>query len=200
MQHKRKDTELIYGDHKKKKANLIVKAQKQENWYRTMPFNHQTLFTRTKVMKDNPFDIEYKIVADHNFIVSMYQQGKRFHYLDRTVAVFAEGGFANSNTVKMCIESLKVLIEKGVSLDDIYLTSWYKYLYTTEQAYHTLQTKHSNDIDLLEHRFSILQNQYETLMESLSDIAKIRIWKHPVKKFQAYKKLLSLYHQQKTKS
>jgi glycosyltransferase involved in cell wall biosynthesis len=196
MAHKDINAELIYGDYKKKNANTIVKALDQKDWHKTMPFNHQTLFTKTTLAKEFPFNLSYKIVADHHFIMSMYHQKKYFQYLDQTLAIFAEGGFANQNTVKMCIESLKVLIEHNVSLDELYQTSWYNYLSRTEQSYHSLQKKY-RDIEAFTKQSATLQENYTLLTKSLAELSAISAWRDPIGKFKAYKKLLSLYFGQK---
>jgi len=197
MEHKHDNAELIYGNYKKKKANIIVRALEQKNWLKTMPFNHQTLFSKTELAKQYPFDTSYKIVADHHFIMNMYHQKRRFQYLNQALAIFSEGGFANQNTVKMCIESLKVLIEHNVSLDELYQTSWYNYLYGTEQSYHKLQKKHTEEVAKMAWQLSTLQENHTLFKKSLSELIAISIWKHPIKKFRAYKKLLSRYFQQK---
>jgi len=212
MMHKDNDAELIYGNYRKKNLDIVVKAQEKENWYQTMPFCHQTLFTRTKVMKTEPFDTNFKIAADHNFILKMYTQQKNFCYLDKTLAVFSEGGFANNNTVKMCIESLKVLMDNHVNMEGIYLTSWYRYLDNCDKKYTNLQHKYNIDTEIaqkklasLQHKYNIdtekaekkfvnLRDKFNLLMESLSNISNTKTLKTPFKKIRAYKKLISLYH------
>lgn len=195
MEQQTESTELIYGNFKKKNANIVVKAENQENWYRTMPFNHQTLFTKTDIMKENLFDTNYKIVADLNFILTMYQENRKFQYCDQTLAIFTEGGFANSNTIKMCLESTKVLIEKKVALKDIYATSWYRYLYSTEQSYHILQDKYHIDIESKNKSITKLTNKNDLLIKTISELHIISTLKHPIRKIQAYKKLMSIYQQ-----
>lgn len=191
MGHKSNDAELIYGNYKKKKADQVVKAHNKKNWFRTMPFNHQTLFTKVSVMKKNPFNTKYKIAADHNFILSMYKANKKFYYFDKTLAIFVEGGFAHSNTVAMCIESIQILLDNDVDVENIYRSSWYKYL--------NQDTKYKDKLAFLNMFLekNHLESKYLDIMQQFSKMAKIQAWKHPIKKFRAYKKLLSLYHQQK---
>ena len=186
MKNKENDAELIYGNYRKKNLDIVVKAQEKTNWYQTMPFCHQTLFTRTELMKTEPFDTNFKIVADHNFILKMYQQQKNFSYLDKTLAVFSEGGFANSNTVKMCIESLKVLMENKVDMEDIYLTSWYQYLNNADKKYDNLQHKYNIDTE-------IAQKKLDTIYNLISDFFSTKLYKNPIEKLKACRRLYLFY-------
>ncbi len=186
MEHKENNAELIYGNYHKKNMDIVVKAQEKTNWYRTMPFCHQTLFTRTELMKTEPFDINFRITADHNFILKMYQQQKNFSYLDKTLAVFSEGGFANSNTVKMCIESLKVLMENKVDMEDIYLTSWYQYLNNADKKLANLQHKYNIDTE-------IAQKKLDHMYNLISDTFAIKLYKNPIEKLKACRRLYLFY-------
>ena len=47
---------------------------------------HQSLFTRTKLMKDNPFNLKYKIAADFDFEYKM-SLTNRFYYVDIPISV-----------------------------------------------------------------------------------------------------------------
>ncbi|WP_415407437.1 glycosyltransferase family 2 protein [Sulfurovum sp. CS9] len=186
MKHKDNDTELIYGNYRKKNLDIVVKAQEKSNWYQTMPFCHQTLFTRTELMKTEPFDTNFKIAADHNFILKMYQQQKNFSYLDKTLAVFSEGGFAHSNTVKMCIESLKVLMENKVDMEEIYLTSWYQYLNNADKKYANLQHKYNIDTE-------IAQKKLDHVYNLISDFFSTKLYKNPIEKLKACRRLYLFY-------
>lgn len=186
MKNKGNNTELIYGNYRKKNLDIVVKAQEKTNWYQTMPFCHQTLFTRTELMKTEPFDTNFKIAADHNFILKMYQEQKNFSYLDKTLAVFSEGGFANSNTVKMCIESLKVLMENKVDMEDIYLTSWYQYLNNADKKYDNLQHKYNIDTE-------IAQKKLDTIYNLISDFFSTKLYKNPIEKLKACRRLYLFY-------
>lgn len=126
MRHKSDDAELIYGNYKKKNHSKIVKALDKKEWHRNMPFCHQTLFTKTDIMKNELFDTSFTLAADHNFIVKMYQENRIFFYIDRVIAIFAPGGFATSHQLLMNVESLKVLLNNHVEMSEIVKSEWYK--------------------------------------------------------------------------
>ena len=179
MDHKNNDAELIYGNFYKKHANITVNALEQSKWFTTMPFCHQTLFAKTTLMREKPFDTDFKIVADYNFIITMYKQEKKFCYLDKTLAIFTEGGFANNNTVKMCIESLKVLMDNELDMEDIYSTSWFQHLDNTDTKYSNLQHKYNLDLDYIHNL--------------ISDFFSTKLYKNPIEKLKAGRRLYLFY-------
>lgn len=208
MEHKTDSAELLYGNYKKKKADIVVKAQTRENWFKTMPFNHQTLFTKASIMKENPFNTKYRIAADHNFIVSMTKAKKNFHYFDKTLAIFVEDGFAHNNTAEMCIESIQILLDNDVDIENINASSWYRYLnqdkeYKSKLEFSNIFLKKLANQQKAYKQFTLekinLEKKHVQIMQQLSKITKIQVFRNPLQKFKAYKKLLSLYHQQNKK-
>lgn len=69
INHKDSDAERIYGDYQVKESGVENKARDVKQWYVGMPFSHQTLFTRTSIMKEELFNISFRIATDHNFII-----------------------------------------------------------------------------------------------------------------------------------
>lgn len=49
---------------------------------------HQSMFVRTSLMKDYPFDTNYRITADYNLAVKLYSLGKSFKHVDRVICRF----------------------------------------------------------------------------------------------------------------
>lgn len=65
---------------------------------------HQSLFTRTSVMRENPFNLNYKIAADFDFEYKMAMANK-FHYIDIPVSIMdVNEGASVNNRVKVCRE------------------------------------------------------------------------------------------------
>ena len=123
-QQKEKD-ELIYGDFKYDDSTEIIKAKNKSEWFKQMPFCHQTLFTRTDIIKQIPFDTNFKIAADHDFIMKMYLDDRNFHYINHTIAIFGRGGFAENNTLHMYIESLNIFFKYNIPIETIKQSTWY---------------------------------------------------------------------------
>ena len=139
MENKDNNAELIYGNYRKKDSGQIKEALPQKDWFYNMPFCHQTLFTKTDIMKNELFDTCFDLAADHNFIIKMYQKQKQFFHIDKVIAVFAPAGFATSNQLLMNVESLKVLLKNNVPISDIKQSAWHKNLQTPSLLYRGLR-------------------------------------------------------------
>jgi glycosyltransferase involved in cell wall biosynthesis/CDP-glycerol glycerophosphotransferase (TagB/SpsB family) len=162
MENKDEDAELIYGSHRLRQAESPKKEIHRELWYRTMPFCHQTLFVRLDIMKQSPFDTQYKLAADHAFVIKMYEENKKIHNIKRTIAIFTEGGFADSNLLLMYIESLKILLHSKASKKDIENSWWYL----------ELTKKLSYDVSLLASKRSEWIKKQEKMIEEADVHAK----------------------------
>ena len=183
MEHKNIQAELLYGDFQSKETLSIQKADKVSACHFYMPFSHQSLFVKTTIMKKEPYNTCYHLAADHDFIVRMYHNKKIFHYIDRTVSIFAAGGFAQSNTLLMYVESIKILLENKVTISDIERSWWYLELQKSLSADKTQQ------IDLISEQ----NKQLHKLYEASTHITKYSVLKNPFKKYKAYKQMLNVY-------
>lgn len=88
------DADIVYG-------NIILVDNGTTSFRSSLPlyrilrgmvFCHQAAFVKTTLMKENPFDVSYRIVADYVFFLEMYLQRKRFFPIDTTIAFFRAGG------------------------------------------------------------------------------------------------------------
>ncbi len=186
MEHKSDNAELIYGDFFIKEQNRVKKAWDRSTWYLHMPFCHQTLFSKSDIMKKTPFDTSYRLAADHNFIVKMHTEKRVFNYLEKTLAIFSLGGFAESNEFLMNIESLKILLDHKVPQDEIENSDWYKVL---------KQNMCSAQISSLEQKIKAQEHgttHFNALEKAIQQIKSYSVWKHPLKKYKSYKALLSI--------
>lgn len=187
MEHKDNTAELIYGDYQMKETGLINKARDITQWYNGMPFCHQTLFARRIIMQEELFDTGYRLAADHNFIISMYKKEKKFFYIDKTLAIFSLGGFAESNELLMNIESIKILLDHNVPQEVIEASDWYKVLSSK------IKEKDQQKIHKLQNRLEIQSMQLENLRLGIKEIMKYSILKNPIQKYKNYKALLATY-------
>jgi hypothetical protein len=64
---------------------------------------HQATLTRTELLKEYPFDTNYKIVADHDFMYRMRAKGKKFFVSPIIASYYRGGGLSSKNEIK-CIE------------------------------------------------------------------------------------------------
>ena len=62
---------------------------------------HQATFTRTALLLENPYDIGFRIAADHDLMFRMRAAGARFHHGNTVVAVYTQGGMS-TNQEALC--------------------------------------------------------------------------------------------------
>lgn len=90
-------------------AKYIIEPESLDNLNSKMPFCHQSCFVKSMELLNNPFDLSYHIVADHNQFFQMYKSGVRFLYIPIVISqYFAEGGFSILNSLKAYRESALV--------------------------------------------------------------------------------------------
>lgn len=77
-------------------------------WLRK-PYHHQAMFIAGSLARNHPFDLSYRIVADHERACRLHKAGVPFTYLDETVAtVDMRGGVSKDRYVKTTLESMRV--------------------------------------------------------------------------------------------
>lgn len=58
---------------------------------------HQATLTRTELLRDNAYDLSFRIAADHEFMYRMRSKGASFRNCDATLAIYFGGGFSSRN-------------------------------------------------------------------------------------------------------
>lgn len=103
--------DLIYGDtlFQDDAGEKVVKATDPEHLWRAMVFNHNSLFVRTSLQREHPFSNSYKIVADSEFIIWCYVNGKAFKNVGISINTYESGGYADQNSVMRSVERWKVV-------------------------------------------------------------------------------------------
>lgn len=104
--------DVIYGDfisfNNISGASLLVKAKSLKSIFRGNIFSHQSCFIKSVVLRDNLFDIKYKIAADYNQMLGLFLKRKVFFYVPIPFAVMTIGGISYSN-IKTYIEQIKIV-------------------------------------------------------------------------------------------
>lgn len=108
----KRHVDIIYGDfiafNDSLGASLLVKAKSLKTIFRGNIFSHQSCFIRSVVLRDNLFDIKYKIAADYNQMLSLFLKRKVFFYMSIPFAVMNTDGISYSN-MKTYIEQMKIV-------------------------------------------------------------------------------------------
>ncbi len=108
------DSDLIYGNYHIE-YQTFAKAKKVpahlDDFWKGMILNHQSIFVRTALAKQFPFDTQYKLSGDFAQLYGFYQEGRKFQYVDRFVARFADGGESAKRKVA-CIKEIREIVSK----------------------------------------------------------------------------------------
>lgn len=100
--------DVAYGDIMK---NGKVKRSLSPRNCHKMYYCHQAAFTRTKCLKDTPFDIGHRFSADFKQAKQLYLAGKQFRQLDMVVADFDTSGISNVQRSKGLWDNIRVVQE-----------------------------------------------------------------------------------------
>lgn len=181
------ETELIYGDHI---CDGVIGSVKDRKITRLMPCCHQSLFVKTALMKQNPYNTFYQISSDYDFVLKMYQSGKKFQYIEEPISNYLRNGFSDQNQIRWYLEVLTLMMNNHIALDEITKSPAYSLLTNFYQ-----NAKEKNELKQLTVQNSHLKRDHQQIMQQLSKTSAIQTWKHPIRKIKAYKKLLSLHTQ-----
>lgn len=100
-----------------------VKRPNFKNFYTLMPFGHQSMFTKTDVMrKENGFDLNFKSAADYDLIIRLYLKKYKYVQVNEVIANFREIGESVVNFEKACTDKVAVFKKNYypyLSLSDI---------------------------------------------------------------------------------
>jgi len=79
-----------------------------------MAFCHQSVFIHKELLLEHPYDITYKVCADHHFFLSMYLQNKSFEYRKLPVSVYEIAGYSDKNKMLSHKEKHRMQKELGI--------------------------------------------------------------------------------------
>lgn len=73
---------------------------------------HQSVFVKRELLKKYPFSLDLKIVADFEQILTLFQNGYRFFYIDIHVARISQDGISSKQFVRSKLDSFGVVKQK----------------------------------------------------------------------------------------
>lgn len=114
------DYDIVYGNILVRRNNQLVerKALPPRNKQR-MFFCHQSAFVKTDILKQMPFDIQFKMSADFHFFKRCLLMGHKFLHVDEPFAIFDLTGVSNTNRLKGLYDNVKVIQKTDKGLDKI---------------------------------------------------------------------------------
>ncbi|MDD3789524.1 MAG: glycosyltransferase family 2 protein [Petrimonas sp.] len=108
-----KNCDVVYGDiYTNKAGNLSLKKSPHviKNIHR-MPFCHQAVFTKTKVLKKYLFDEKYCLSADFKFFKQLILNKSTFQKANIPITIFDRSGISNTQRVKGLLENAAIINE-----------------------------------------------------------------------------------------
>lgn len=113
-----KEYDIIYGDVIVFDQNSadVVHASRLSIINYNLPFCHQSTLCRTELLKQYPFDLRFKMLADYNFFLKAYHNGARFKYFPVTISKFLKGGFSAKANKQYIREKIVIIAENQNSV------------------------------------------------------------------------------------
>lgn len=81
------------------------------SFWKGMPFNHQSVFSKTTLMKECNFNLKYKIQCEFEFLYKNYVNGKKFKKVDVIVANYLADGFSDRYFIDRTLERLDIILK-----------------------------------------------------------------------------------------
>ncbi|HAG69468.1 MAG TPA: glycosyltransferase [Lachnospiraceae bacterium] len=108
---------ILYGDAIEYEYGHYYKFRKSfRDIESTMPFSHQSAFVNRELMIRYPFKTEYRIGADYDFLLSMYEKGYHFRDTGVVVCIISKDGVSSVKLYDTFYETLKIRESHGVQL------------------------------------------------------------------------------------
>jgi glycosyltransferase involved in cell wall biosynthesis len=93
--------------------------------WKQLPFDHESLFTRSHIIKKRKFSLIYSLAADYEFVLDCHLAGCRFKYLPVSIVnhQYGVGGASENNRVKSALQRWSIVRARNKKMSlDIYYT------------------------------------------------------------------------------
>jgi len=105
-----------------------------DSMWRGSPFRHQSLFARTRLLLKRPFDLQFRICADHDFVYYYYKRGHKFKRFESMLSI---GDFTRSSVAE-CFWDIR---SETITITDRHEPSWWIRLRLRLQVFRTIAVK-----------------------------------------------------------
>ncbi len=117
------ECDVYYGDMISFSRGLYryAKAKNVEYFKTSMPFCHQCVFTRRTILCKHPYDLNFKLFADHDFYLWCFLNGKKFKQMNFPISIYYSGGFsAKAGFLKQKTEHYGIHLKNGLISEEKY--------------------------------------------------------------------------------
>ena len=110
--------DFVYGDacYLDDGYKYIVKGKEAAFFRMGMPFCHQSIFNKTKSIKEYMFSNKYLICADYDLYNRAYNDGKKFIHYDVTICNYLMGGESSKRSYRRIKEIAEIRKNSGYIL------------------------------------------------------------------------------------
>ena len=101
------DVDFIFGDvsvNYKFGFSRIQESRNIQSIWRNLPFSHQSLFSKTALLQQHPFDLNYPICADYEFCAYWKSKGAMFKKVNLIIATIEAGGKSELNRFQTALQ------------------------------------------------------------------------------------------------
>jgi glycosyltransferase involved in cell wall biosynthesis len=133
------DADIIYGDAIVEYGHFqsVFKKVPLEKMWQRISFCHQASFTRSSLMKNWKFDVQYKLSSDFDFLYRAYLSNKKFTYSNTVICFFDfKAGATKSNALKSIQERRHIVLSRAFSFK-----KWVYYNFSIFYVYLALNLK-----------------------------------------------------------
>lgn len=109
--------DVVYGSNYYYKNNnmILQRPRPLTQFYKGMPFNHQSVFVKSSLVKQYPFKHQvYRIQCEYQFLLNLYLNEYSFHQVGSVVAVYEAGGFSDLNFLERTLERWLIVKRAGI--------------------------------------------------------------------------------------
>lgn len=105
------DITFIYGNtaYKYKSFTSERKALSLYEYWKQIPFRHQSVFIKTKVHKNYKFNLSFKISADFDFFFKLLFKGYKTSYIDSIISEVTVDGVSENKRIAVIFEKLRIV-------------------------------------------------------------------------------------------
>ncbi len=103
--------DIVYGHtyYKDQDKVTLIETYGLECLWMSMICSHQSIFAKTQLLKQHPFDLKYRISSDFEFIYHCYVTGRHFHDTKQVIAVHAVDGISEQRIIKRMMERWSIV-------------------------------------------------------------------------------------------
>lgn len=113
------DADIVYGNtfYRKDNRQWLHETYSLNDLWKSMICCHQSIFAKTHLMKQFPFNTEYKISADFDFVYKCYVQGYKLYDTKLTIATHCANGISEKRIIKRMLERWHIVNRQTPKLE-----------------------------------------------------------------------------------